>query len=76
MNYLILVFESTHKVLKAEKILLDNKVKLEIITTPKDISSDCGMAIRINPLVSNQNDVQTILNESGLLYTLYKKEMQ
>jgi hypothetical protein len=76
MNYIILVFESTHRVLKAEKILLDKKVKFDIITTPKDISSDCGMAIRINPLVSNQNEIETLLTESGIVYMLYKKEMQ
>ncbi len=76
MNYIILVFESTHRVLKAEKILLDKKVKFEIITTPKDISSDCGMAIRLNPLVTNQNAIESMLNENGIVYNLYKKEMQ
>lgn len=76
MNYLILVFESTHRVLKAEKILLDKKVKFEIITTPKDISSDCGMAIRINPLVTNQNAIEVILNENGIIFKFYKKVMQ
>ena len=53
MNYIILIFESTHKVLKTEQILLENKINFDIIPTPKEISSDCGMSIKINPSFTN-----------------------
>ena len=47
MSYYILTFDSIHHVLKAEKMLLAAYVKLDIIPTPRNISSNCGMSIRI-----------------------------
>ncbi|MFC1595862.1 DUF3343 domain-containing protein [Candidatus Margulisiibacteriota bacterium] len=43
----VLIFDSIHQVLKAEKALKANKLNYEIIPTPRDISSDCGSCIRI-----------------------------
>ncbi len=48
MAYLILTFQSTHHVMKAEKILLQAGIKHEIIPSPKNISSECGMSVRIS----------------------------
>jgi hypothetical protein len=44
----IITFQSIHHVLKAEKVLLAMGVKFDIIPTPKDISSECGMSIRFD----------------------------
>ena len=43
----ILLFPSIHYVLKAEKILKKQGVPLELIPVPKELSGDCGMALRI-----------------------------
>ncbi len=56
MPYLILTFNSTHHALHAEKLLLGAGIPHEIIPTPKDISSDCGISIRLSPA----SDVQKI----------------
>ncbi|MFC1770322.1 DUF3343 domain-containing protein [Candidatus Margulisiibacteriota bacterium] len=44
---IILLFESLNHLLKAEKILKNNEIQYEIIPTPREYSSDCGSAIRV-----------------------------
>jgi hypothetical protein len=44
---LIILFESIHFVLKAEKLFKATKIEHKIVPTPRNISSDCGSAIRI-----------------------------
>jgi hypothetical protein len=75
MNYLILIFQSTHHVLKAEKIFLGKGLKFDIIPTPKEVSSDCGMSIRINPDVFDANLVTSLLEESKIDFKLFEKWM-
>ncbi|RPH32626.1 MAG: DUF3343 domain-containing protein [Bacteroidales bacterium] len=76
MNYIILIFQSTHRTLLAEKVLLGHGIKFDIIPTPKEITSDCGMAIRINPSLTNKGMVISILNDSKIDFNLYEKWMQ
>jgi hypothetical protein len=76
MNYLILIFQSTHHVLKAEKILLGKGLKFDIIPTPKEISSDCGMSIRIKPAVSDTSTIKSLLKKSRIEFKIYEKWMK
>ena len=73
MTYLVLIFESTHKVLKAEKLMIASGVKFDIIPTPKEFSSDCGMSIRINPDVVDWLKISRILEENGINYLKHEK---
>ncbi|MDD2549089.1 MAG: DUF3343 domain-containing protein [Bacteroidales bacterium] len=75
MNYLILTFQSTHHVLKAERVLLSKHIKLEIIPTPKEVSSECGMSIRINPHVTNRFTLSEILADANLEFNIFEKPM-
>ncbi|OAG27510.1 DUF3343 domain-containing protein [Thermodesulfatator autotrophicus] len=43
----ILLFPSIHYVLKAEKVLKKEGLKLDLVPVPKEVSSDCGMALEI-----------------------------
>jgi hypothetical protein len=43
----IFIFDSIHYVLKAEKILSNYLIKIDLIPVPKEIHSNCGMAISI-----------------------------
>lgn len=43
----ILVFDSIHHVLAAERALLDQSVGCDLIPTPREVSSDCGMALEL-----------------------------
>jgi len=73
MKYIILIFESTHKVLKSEKLLLAGGIKFDIIPTPKEFSSDCGMSIRINPEVTDISKVKLILEAQGIKFAMHEK---
>jgi len=71
----ILIFESIHKVLKAEQILAKNNIKFDIIPTPKDFSSDCGMSVRIDTLITDIELVKTLLLKNELNFQIHKKEI-
>ena len=45
-NDFIAVFHSIHRVMKAEKILKGAGVTILLIPAPRQISSDCGLALR------------------------------
>ena len=40
------IFHSVHRVMKAEKILNGQKLDILLIPVPRQLSADCGMAIR------------------------------
>jgi hypothetical protein len=42
---LILVYPSIHYVLKAEQVLKQQAIPCELIPMPREIRSDCGMAL-------------------------------
>ena len=47
MKY-VFIFESVHRVMKAEKLLKGKGIKLDLIPVPREISSDCGVAIELS----------------------------
>ena len=50
----IFTFQSTHAVLKAEKLIKKQSLAYEIVPTPRHISSDCGMAICLSAQVADE----------------------
>ncbi len=52
MTY-ILIFNSVHRVMKAEKLLKDANLDSKTIPVPRKLSSDCGLAIKINNIEIN-----------------------
>lgn len=43
----VLIFDTVHQVIKAEKALKKGVFEIRIIPTPREFSSDCGMAIEL-----------------------------
>ena len=43
----VLLFPSVHQVMKAEKFLKGRGFSIDIIPVPREISSDCGVAIEL-----------------------------
>ena len=43
----IVLFDSVHHVLAAERALKDGRVSHDLVPVPKELSSDCGMAIEL-----------------------------
>lgn len=50
----ILVFDSIHHVLAAERALLGHGLWCDLIPTPRDIRTDCGMVIELRPAERHQ----------------------
>lgn len=43
----VLLFESVHQVMRAEKFLKGKGFPIDLIPVPRQISSDCGVAIEL-----------------------------
>lgn len=59
------VFNSTHRVLKAEGLLKAAGLPILLIPAPRTVQADCGLAIRFNP--EEQNAVLALLTREDLL---------
>jgi hypothetical protein len=75
---LVAIFHSIHRVMQAEKVLKQAGADILLIPVPRQLSSDCGLAIRYAPSI--QIPVEEILRNEGLqpaeLYRLEGKEYQ
>ena len=60
----LFVFSSVHQVMKAERILKGRCYRIDLIPMPREISSDCGVAIEL-PFESHEGAL-VLLNESRL----------
>lgn len=48
MNYGVVLFHTTSAALRAEKILAQAGLAVKLIPTPREFSSDCGIALRFD----------------------------
>ena len=46
--YSVVLFHSTAHAIRAEKMLKQAGLKIKMIPTPRQLSSDCGMALRFD----------------------------
>jgi hypothetical protein len=46
MNHGVVLFHTTSAALRAEKILVQAQLVVKLIPTPREFSSDCGIAVR------------------------------
>ena len=70
---LLAVFNSAHRVMKAESILKKCRLAILLIPAPRALSTDCGLAIRYDSEIS---DVvfQSLAAEKLLPASIYCKE--
>jgi hypothetical protein len=54
--YYIIAFDSTHHAISAEKLLLEEGREFLMIPTPREITSSCGLSIRVG-----QGDIQAAM---------------
>jgi transcriptional regulator GlxA family with amidase domain len=69
-SFTIFTFPSTHQVLMAEKLLLAESISHEIIPTPKNISSDCGMSIRVRTDGNNIDLIVSVLSGHNIGFSM------
>lgn len=60
----IALFQSTHRVLAAEKLLKEQAVDFLLVPTPRELTSACGLAIRFAPELALE--IGTILSAADL----------
>jgi len=58
------VFNSAHRVMKAENILKSREIPILLIPAPRQLMTDCGLALRISP--EHKETVMRILEEEQL----------
>ncbi len=63
-NDYVAIFHSIHRVLKAEKILKQAEVDFLLIPVPRQLTSDCGLALRFSP--ETKAALLAILADAGL----------
>ena len=61
----IAVFNSIHRVMKAEQYLKERRLPILLIPAPRSVSSDCGLAIRYAE--SDRMAVETALVAADLV---------
>ena len=47
-QYGVVLFPTTSAVMKAEKLLVKKRQSIKLIPTPRQFSSDCGIALRFD----------------------------
>ena len=68
----VAIFNSVHRVMEAERLLKDRKLKMLLIPAPRELAADCGLAIRYAEDV--RDEVEALLAEAGLLpQDLYRR---
>jgi hypothetical protein len=50
----VFLFDSIHRVIKAEKLLKEKEIKVDLIPVPREINSDCGVAVEVDAGVSEK----------------------
>ncbi|WP_020675369.1 DUF3343 domain-containing protein [Geopsychrobacter electrodiphilus] len=61
---LVAIFHSIHRVMKAEKILKQAGKQVLLIPVPRQLTSDCGLAIRFTQDL--RVEIEEVLAASGL----------
>ncbi len=71
-NDYVAIFHSIHRVMRAEKVLKKEKAEMLLIPVPRQLTSDCGLAIRYAE--GGRKLVEAILARENLLpEELYRK---
>jgi hypothetical protein len=64
-----LLFDTIHDVLKADKILKKEKINYELVPVPRNLSSDCGMCVKLeDSLEDAKKHIKDIKTEKCFLF--------
>lgn len=72
---LLAVFNSAHRIMKAEYILKKCGFAILLIPAPRALSTDCGLAIRYNNNL-NEKVMEALAFEKLLPSVIYRKESE
>ncbi len=57
----VITFDSTHAAMEAEKRLMKTGAKIHVIPTPRQITANCGLSIRIMGI--SKEELEDLLTE-------------
>ena len=60
----LLLFRTTHAVIKAERLCRKQNPAVRVIPVPREISSECGMALELPP--GHAEDIASRLRKAGI----------
>ena len=60
----LVAFDSVHQAIRAERLLLKAGVAVELVPTPRELSSDCGFSLRFLP--EDEAEVRQNLDRAGI----------
>ncbi|WP_176893105.1 DUF3343 domain-containing protein [Fusobacterium varium] len=63
-KFFLLTADSTHLIIKSEKILKENGIECRIIPLPSEVKATCGLSIRTD--IENKDIVDEILKSNGI----------
>ena len=69
-KFLIVTIDSTHLIMKIEKILLENNMNVRIIPLPTELNASCGFSIKAD--IEDAQKIETLLKENNIDRELYK----
>lgn len=61
----VVIFNSIHRVMEAEKLLKERRLAILLIPAPRALAADCGLAIRYGEEV--RQEVEAVLTQAGLM---------
>ena len=63
-TYGVVLFYTTSAAMRAEKVLMKDKIAVKLIPTPRELSSDCGIALRFD--WDQVDNVEALLDAAGV----------
>jgi len=63
-QFYVIVFESTHYAISAEKLFKNNGYKFDVIPTPREITHSCGLSIRFT--VETLEDIKRQIEDAHI----------
>jgi hypothetical protein len=64
MERLVVIFQSTHNAIRAERLCLASGIAIQAIPVPRELSSDCGIALEIAS--GDKESVERLLLENSI----------
>jgi hypothetical protein len=69
MSRLLVLFESTHGAIKAERLCLARNIPCKVIAVPREISSSCGIALELHEAL--KETVAEVLRGNSIRFSLH-----
>jgi hypothetical protein len=70
VSRLLVLFQTTHAVIKAERLCIAENIPCKVIAVPRLISSDCGISIELKE--EQEAVVREILTRNGVAFEMHR----